>query len=118
MGLTEDQKLRMEQKRAEAIARMKSRTSELAQSKSQITRTTDLFFKPNSISVPVPLTSKPQKSFSSSNGQSNSSSVVNNKNSVNQSPLTDKQRQIMEERRKAAKAKLTFERDKTKSSSS
>ena len=118
MGLTEDQKLRMEQKRAEAIARMKSKTSELAQSKSQITRTTDISFKSNSTPVPVPFTSKTQQSFSSSNGQSNSSSVVTSKNSVNQSPLTDKQRQIMEERRKAAKAKLIFERDKIKSSSS
>ena len=115
MGLTEEQKLRMEQKRAEAVARMKSKSaSGQTQSTNQISKaTTDRSIK----SDPIKFSSKDQ-SISSSNVQTNSLSVISNKQSENSSPLSDKQRQIIEERRKAAKTKLNFERDKIRSSSS
>ena len=109
MGLTEEQKLRMEQKRAEAVAKMKSKsTSGQTQSTKRTTKaTTDCSIK-----------SAPNKFSSKDQSLTNSLSVISNKQSENSSPLSDKQRQIIEERRKAAKTKLNFERDKIRSSSS
>ena len=114
MGLTEDQRLRMEQKKAEALARIKSKSSSTQVENK--TQTTTIEFSNKSLLTSVLISSKFQPS--SNINQSNQTSVINNKSTLNASPLSDKQRKMMEENRNAAKAKLVFERDKVKSHSS
>jgi len=110
MPLTEDQKLRMEQKKAEALARIKSRNpgtpikshasnskSTLSQELAKVASETKLLFQDNKQQSTCSTTKTNSENRSSY--KPNVMTVLSN----NSSSLSDQQRIMLEEKRKAAK---------------